>query len=89
MKKKKKRKRNALVVCPDQKQFWTTQAQFWQWVREFKVVKLNDHPLTGKFTNADEGSLIILNNTVLNSVNRNHINEVLSSRRFMKPRRTK
>jgi hypothetical protein len=38
-KEKKKKKRTALVVCRDRKQFWTTQAQFWQWVREGVVVK--------------------------------------------------
>ena len=32
--KKKRKKKTALVVCRDRKQFWTTQAQFWQWVRD-------------------------------------------------------
>ena len=33
-KKKKRKKKTALVICRDRKQFWTTQTQFWQWVRE-------------------------------------------------------
>jgi hypothetical protein len=38
------KKKTALVVCRDRKQFWTTQAQFWQWVREGVVVKTaNNH----------------------------------------------
>lgn len=45
--KKKKRKKTALVVCSDRKEFWTTQKQFWQWVREGVVVKTYDQPLTG------------------------------------------
>ena len=46
----RKRKRTALVICQNETQFWTTQAQFWQWVRELKVKKVQDNPLTGRFT---------------------------------------
>jgi len=82
----RKRKRTARVICQNETQFWTTQAQFWQWVRELKVKKTQDNPLTGRFTVADEESLIILSNTVLNLNNRNHVNEVLASRRLMRRR---
>ena len=82
----KKRKRTALVICSNESQFWTTQAQFWQWVRELKVKKVKDNPLTGRLTVSDEESMIILSNSVLNPRNRNHVNEVVSSRRLMKRR---
>jgi len=38
-KKKKKKRKTALVVCRDRKEFWTTQAQFWQWAREGIITK--------------------------------------------------
>lgn len=81
-----KRKRNALVISQNDTKFWTTQSQFWQWVRELKVEKVKDNPLTGRFIVADEESMVVLSNTVLNLNNRNHINEVLASRRSMKRR---
>jgi hypothetical protein len=83
---RKKQKRTALVICRDATQFWTTQAQFWQWVRELKIVKVKDHPLTGKFKLPYEESMVVLGNAVLNLAHRNHLKEVLSSRRFIKPR---
>lgn len=80
-KKKKKKKRTALVICQDRKQFWTTQAQFWQWVRESVVVKLGDAPLTGIFVREHEELMVILSNTVLNLARPNHLREALLSRR--------
>lgn len=81
-KKGKKKKRTALVVCQDRKQFWTTQAQFWQWVREGVVVKTQDHPLTGCFCREHEELMVVLSNTVLNLAHPNHLNEALISRRM-------
>lgn len=81
-----KRKRTALVICKNETQFWTTQAQFWQWVREKKVKKVQDNPLTGQFIVSEEESMIILSNSVLNLKNRNHVDEVVASRRLMKRR---
>lgn len=81
-KKSKKKKRTALVVCRDRKQFWTTQAQFWQWVREGVVVKTQDRPLTGCFQRENEELMVILRNTVLNLAHPNHLNEALASRRL-------
>lgn len=78
---KKKKKRTALVVCRDRKQFWTTQTQFWQWVREGVVVKTQDHPLTGAFQREHEELLVMLSNTVLNLAHPNHMREALASRR--------
>ncbi len=83
---KRKRKKTALIISKNETQFWTTQAQFWQWVREKKVRKIQDNPLTGRFIISEEESMIVLSNSVLNLKNRNHINEVVASRRLMKHR---
>ena len=80
--KKKKKKRNALIICRDRKQFWTTQAQFWQWVRESIVVKSADAPLTGFFVRENEELMVVLSNTVLNLARPNHLREAMLSRRM-------
>jgi hypothetical protein len=79
--KKKKKKRTALVICRDRKQFWTTQTQFWQWVRDSVVVKVGDAPLTGMFVREHEELMVLLSNTVLNLARPNHLREALLSRR--------
>ena len=81
-KKKRRKKKTALVVCRDRKQFWTTQAQFWQWVREGVVIKTGDQPLTGLFRREHEELLVLLSNTVLNLAHPNHMREALLSRRI-------
>ena len=81
-KKKVKKKKTALVICRDRKQFWTTQTQFWQWVREGIVVKTHDHPLTGTFQREHEELLVLLSNTVLNLAHPNHMREALLARRI-------
>jgi hypothetical protein len=81
---RKKRKHTALIVCRHARPFWTTQAQFWQWVREHVVVKIQDRPLTGVFVREHEELMVVLSNTVLNLANQNHLNEALTSRRFKK-----
>ena len=78
---RKKRKRNALIMCHDGKEYWTTQAQFWQWVRESVVVKLSDGPLRGKFIRQNEEYNVVLSNTVLNLRCPNHLREALAARR--------
>src|SRR5688500_13446857 len=80
--KKKRKKKTALVVCRDRKQFWTTQAQFWQWVREGVVVKTGEQPLTGLFRREHQELLVLLSNTVLNLAHPNHMREALLSRRI-------
>jgi hypothetical protein len=80
-KKKKRKKKTALVVCRDRKEFWTTQAQFWQWVRDGVVAKTGDNPLTGAFLREHEESMILLSNTVLNLAHPNHIREAMMSRK--------
>lgn len=81
-KKTKKKKHTALIICRNQQQFWTTQAQFWQWFREGVVIKTQDHPLTGAFVREHEEALVKLQNTVLNLACPNHLREALSARRL-------
>jgi len=81
-KKKTKKKKTALVVCRDRKEFWTTQKQFWQWVREGVVVKTSDQPLTGAFLREYEELMVLVSNTVLNLAHPNHMREALASRRI-------
>jgi hypothetical protein len=78
---RKKAKRNAMVMCHDGKEYWTTQAQFWQWVRESVVIKLSDGPLRGQFIRRDEEYNVVLANTVLNLKCPNHLREAMISRR--------
>jgi len=80
--KKKKKRRTALILCVDRKQFWTTQTQFWQWVREGIVVKSHDNPLTGSFVRDHEETAVVISNTVLNLAYPNHLREALLSRRM-------
>src|SRR5687768_7038287 len=77
---RKKRKKTALVICRDRREFWTTQTQFWQWVREGVVVKTGDRPLSGSFNKEHEELMVILSNTVLNLAHPNHLREALASR---------
>ena len=81
-KKKKRKKKTALIICRDRKQFWTTQTQFWQWVREGVVLKTGDRPLSGLFKREHEELLVLLSNTVLNLAHPNHMREALLSRRI-------
>jgi hypothetical protein len=81
-KKLKRKKRTALIICRDRKQFWTTQTQFWQWVRDGLLQKQADHPLTGAFIREHEESMVLLQHTVLNLANRNHLRESLYARRI-------
>jgi hypothetical protein len=81
-KKKTKKKKTALVICRDRKEFWTTQKQFWQWVREGVIVKTSDQPLTGAFLREYEELMVLVSNTVLNLAHPNHMREALASRRI-------
>lgn len=82
----RKKKRTALVICRDGKQFWTTQAEFWRWVRDCVVVKIQDHPLTGVFQREDEEHLVVMSNSILNLAAPNHLREALLSRQKAKRR---
>jgi hypothetical protein len=81
-KKKIKKKKTALVVCRDRREFWTTQKQFWQWIREGVIVKTSDQPLTGAFLREYEELMVLVSNTVLNLAHPNHMREALASRRI-------
>lgn len=81
-KKLSKKKKNALVICRDGKQFWTTQDQFWQWVREKTVIETGHNPLQGAFVKENEESAVIISNTVLNLAYPNHLREALASRKY-------
>lgn len=70
-----------MLTCRDGKQFWTTQAQFWQWIRDGVIMKTQDHPLTGAFLREHEELKVVLSNTVLNLVHPNHLREALAARR--------
>jgi len=78
----RRKKRTALIICRDRKQFWTTQTQFWQWFRNGTLVKLGDQPLTGAFVRENEELMVLLQHTVLNLANPNHLREALSARRI-------
>lgn len=78
----KRKKKNALILCQDGKEFWTTQNQFWQWIRERVIIKAGDNPLQGKFVRADEEKNVIISNTILNLGCPNHLREAIYSRRF-------
>ena len=80
-KKKKKKRKTALIVCRDRKEFWTTQKQFWQWVRDGIIVKTADNPLTGQFLREHGDLMVLISNTVLNLAHPNHMREALLSRR--------
>jgi len=84
-KKKKRKKRTALILCRDRKRFWTTQTQFWQWVRGGVVIKTAEQPLTGIFKREYEELLVLLSHTVLNLAHPNHMREALLSRRTGMP----
>lgn len=81
-KKKKKKPRTAMIVCRDRKEFWTTQKQFWQWVRDGVIIKTGDHPLSGKFLREHAELMVLVSNTVLNLAHPNHMREALLSRRI-------
>ncbi len=85
-KEKKKKKRTALVVCRSGREYWTTQTEFWQWVRDRVVVKTQDNPLTGVFSREDEELMILLNHAVLNLAAPNHLRESMLARRMIRRR---
>lgn len=85
--KKKKVKKNARIICRSGTQFWTTQAQFWQWVREGIVVKSHDGPLTGSLVRENEEVMVVLQNTILSLAHPNHLHEALKARRIGLPAR--
>jgi hypothetical protein len=80
-------KKTALIICNDGKEYWITQKQFWNMVRERVVEQTGDQPLQGKFRGRDDQLLITLNHTVLNQATPIHTGEFLQNSRLKKSRR--
>jgi hypothetical protein len=77
-------KKTALIICNDGKEYWITQKQFWNMVREGVVVQTGNHPLTGRFRGRDDQLLITIQHTVLNKATPIHTSEVLRILRLRK-----
>lgn len=80
-------KKTALIISNNEKQYWITQKQFWNMVREGVVVQTGDFPLTGRFRGRDDQLLITIQHTVLNKATPHHTSEVMSASRFKKSKR--
>ena len=80
-----KAKKTARIVCVNENEFWTTQKQFWQWVREGLVDVTGQHPLTGRFGGKREKLLVMVRHVVLDSGSPAHKQEVLDTYTKLKP----
>src|SRR5262249_31075837 len=85
----KKAKKNARIVCANDNEFWTTQKQFWTWVREGLVDVTGQNPLTGRFGGRREKLLVMVRHIILDNANPIHKQEVLDSFSNLKPHVTK
>jgi hypothetical protein len=86
---KKRAKKNARIVCANDNEFWTTQKQFWTWVREGLVDVTGQRPLTGRFAGKRERLLVMVRHVILDNANPIHKQEVLDSYARLKPLVTK
>lgn len=77
-------KKTARIICNNEKEYWLTQKQFWNMVREGVVTQTDHNPLTGRFRGRDDQLLIMIEHTVLNKATPNHTSEVLQARRLKK-----
>jgi hypothetical protein len=84
-----KAKKNAKVVCANENEFWTTQKQFWKWVREGLVDVIGQRPLTGRFAGKRERLLVMIRHVILDQGSPNHKHEVLDTYRKLKPQVSK
>jgi hypothetical protein len=80
-----KAKKTARIVCANENEFWTTQKQFWQWVREGLVDVTGQNPLTGRFAGKREKLLVMIRHVVLDNSSVTHKQEVLSTYSKLKP----
>jgi hypothetical protein len=80
-----KAKKTARIVCANENEFWTTQRQFWQWVREGLVDVTGQHPLTGRFGGKREKLLVMIRHVVLDKGSPNHKREVLDTYTRLRP----
>lgn len=79
-------KKNAKIICNNEKEFWITQKEFWRFVREGVVTQTGNFPLTGRFRGRDDQLLIMIRHVVLNKATPAHTAEVLDSARMKKRR---
>lgn len=84
-----KAKKTARIVCANENEFWTTQKQFWQWVREGLVDVTGQNPLTGRFAGKREKLLVMIRHVLLDKGSPNHKEEVLDAYSKLKPHVTK
>ena len=82
-------KKTARIVCANESEFWTTQKQFWLWVREGLVDVTAQNPLTGRFAGRREKLLVMIRHVILDSGSPNHKQEVLERYSKLKPKVTK
>ena len=75
------------MVCASNKEFWTTQKQFWEWAREGIVTYLSDAPLTGKFEGRREKLLVMVNHIILDDSVPEHKAQVLKGYDYQKRKR--
>jgi hypothetical protein len=80
-----KAKKTARIVCANENEFWTTQKQFWTWVREGLVDVVGQQPLTGRFGGRREKLLVMVRHVILDNASPNHKGEVLDSYARLKP----
>jgi hypothetical protein len=80
-----KPKKTARIVCANENEFWTTQKQFWTWVREGLVDVTGQNPLTGRFAGKREKLLVMIRHVILDNSNVNHKQEVLGTYTKLKP----
>jgi hypothetical protein len=83
------KKKNARIVCVNENEFWTTQKQFWQWVREGLVEVTGQRPLTGRFGGKREKLLVMIRHVILDNGSPAHKQEVLGSYDRLKPHTSK
>ncbi|MCI0485273.1 MAG: hypothetical protein L0229_01485 [Blastocatellia bacterium] len=84
-----RKKKTAKIVCTNDKEFWTTQRQFWMWVREGLVDVTGQEPLTGRFGGRREKLLVMIRHVVLDEACPEHKQEVLHKYSKLKPHVTK
>jgi hypothetical protein len=79
-------KKTARIVCTNGNEFWTTQKQFWQWVRDGLVDVTAQRPLTGRFGGRREKLLAMVRHIILDNANPEHKRAVLESYSKLKPK---
>ena len=82
-------KKTARIVCANENEFWTTQKQFWTWVREGLVDVTGQSPLTGRFAGRREKLLVMIRHVILDNGSPNHKREVLDNYAKQKPKVSK